>query len=218
MEDCMSGLSRKPVAVALAIASGTLMAGYAVAQSDTPPPVTQGQQSQHTPPAPNDINQVTNSVSALLAVPLVNNIPGGVSTGVQIKNPMANDAESAQRGKKYFVAFNCVGCHMANGGGGMGPALSNSFFKYGSDPGSIYLVISHGAPLGMPAWSTILPQNVIWDLVSYVEGISKSPETWGTTVSAAEHMPAIEQVPAEFVDTDKPWDHVEPFSSGQRPR
>jgi cytochrome c oxidase cbb3-type subunit 3 len=172
-----------------------------------------------TPPANNEINQVTTSTSPLLAVPLGKNIPGAVSTGVKIENPMANDPNSVQRGMKYFAAFNCVGCHMANGGGGMGPALSNSFFKFGDDPGNIYLVISHGAPLGMPAWGTIIPEDAIWDLVSYVQSISKAPNTtWGTTVSAANHMPAIEQVPAEFEESATPWDHVEPFSNGQKPR
>ena len=47
---------------------------------------------------------------------------------IDIKNP-ENDAQAVERGMKYFTAFNCVGCHAANGGGGMGPALSNSNFS-----------------------------------------------------------------------------------------
>ena len=53
---------------------------------------------------------------------------------------------AAQRGMKYFVGFNCVGCHAANGGGGMGPALSNGSFKFGSEPAQMYNVIAHGGP------------------------------------------------------------------------
>jgi cytochrome c oxidase cbb3-type subunit 3 len=214
MEECMSGLFRAQIVAAVVIALGAALAARALAQSDNPPPA----QQSSGPGAQNVINQVTGSTNALLAVPLVRNTPGAVSTGTNIKNPMANDPGSAQRGMRYFVAFNCVGCHMANGGGGMGPALSNSFFKYGDDPAQIYLVISHGAPLGMPAWGTILPDNVIWDIVSYIQSISKEPSTWGTTVSAANRLPAIEQVPAEFQQTTTPWEHVQPFSSGQKPR
>jgi cytochrome c oxidase cbb3-type subunit 3 len=155
----------------------------------------------------------------LRRVPMVNTTPGNVSPEANVKNPFASDPKSAERGMKYFIAFNCVGCHAANGGGGMGPALSDAaLFKYGTDPATLFLVINHGAPLGMPAWGTVLPQNVIWDLVSYVESISKFPRpAWGNTVDASSHLPGIEQVPAEFKETANPWDYTEPFSNGQKP-
>jgi hypothetical protein len=64
----------------------------------------------------------------------------------------------------------------------------------------------------------VLPSSVIWDIVAYIQSISEAPSAqWGTTVNAAEHMPAIEQVPAEFGNTDQPWQHTEPFSSGHKP-
>ena len=62
----------------------------------------------------------------------------------------------------------------------------------------------------------MLPPEVIWDLVAYVTQISKAPVTqWGTTISPT--SPSIQQVPAEFLKTDKPWDFTEPFTDGQRP-
>jgi len=218
----MSARLRTHIAAVTLTASVTVVAGGAVAQSRNDatqmPNAQPGSHSLwHDPSAGGQINQVTATTGNLLAVPLVNNLPGGVSAGPTIKNPMAGDPESPERGMKYFAKFNCAGCHAANGGGGMGIALSNSVFKYGSDPAKIFLVISHGAPLGMPAWGTVLPDNVIWDIVSYIQSISKSPTTWGTTVSIAQHEPAIEQVPAEFKKTSNPWAHVEPFSKGQKP-
>jgi cytochrome c oxidase cbb3-type subunit 3 len=150
-------------------------------------------------------------------VPLSHNIPGNVKVP-SLKSPVGSDPQAVQRGMTYFNKFNCVGCHAANGGGGMGPALSNSFFKYGVDPAQMFNVIAHGAPFGMPAWGTVLPESVIWDIVAYIQSISKAPKgTWGTTVNAAEHLPAIEQVPAEFQSTATPWNHTKPFSSGQKP-
>lgn len=145
--------------------------------------------------------------------------PGSVSVENIPPNPAANDPQAAERGMRYFNGFNCVGCHAPNGAGGMGPSLSDATaFKYPTDPASLYLVISHGAPLGMPAWGTALPPNVIWDLVSYVGSISKAPQTeWGKTVSASEKLPGIEQVPAEFKQTASPWDFTEPFSNGNKP-
>jgi cytochrome c oxidase cbb3-type subunit 3 len=149
-----------------------------------------------------------------LKVPLVNNIPGGIAAE-PLTNPMANDPVSVDRGMQYFNTFNCVGCHAPNGGGGMGPSLSRRTFKFGSDPASHFIVIAHGAPLGMPAWAGRLAENVIWDLVSYIGSISNAPgEEWGTTFSPAANLPRIEQVPAEFNQTAKPWLATQPFASG----
>jgi cytochrome c oxidase cbb3-type subunit 3 len=153
-----------------------------------------------------------------LKVPMVNNIPGGIATE-EIKNQMANDPASADRGMQYFNTFNCIGCHAPNGGGGMGPSLSGRTFKFGSKPANHFIVIAHGAPLGMPAWAGRLSENVIWDLVSYIDSISNAPgDEWGTTFSPAAGLPRIEQVPAEFNQTPRPWLATQPFSAGDGTR
>ena len=167
--------------------------------------------------AANIANEATPSSGNMLTVPLVHIVPGGVNVPT-IESPVKNDSNAAQRGMKYFISFNCVGCHAANGGGGMGIALSNRAFKFGDKPAQIYTVISHGAPLGMPAWGSVLPDNVIWDIVAYIQSISDAPNPqWGITVNAAENKPAVEQVPAEFQHTATPWQHTQPFSNGQKP-
>lgn len=153
-----------------------------------------------------------------LRVPLVSNIPGGIAREI-IKNPMANDPASADRGMQYFNTFNCIGCHAPNGGGGMGPSLSTRTFKYGSEPANHFVVIAHGAPLGMPAWAGRLQENVIWDLVSYIDSISNAPDDeWGTTFSPAANLPRIEQAPAEFNQTSRPWLATQPFAGGRDSR
>lgn len=151
-----------------------------------------------------------------LKVPEVKIIPGAINTRPNIENPKASDPHSVQRGMQYFIQFNCVGCHAPNGGGGMGPSLSDGIFKYGGEPANIYLTIAHGRPLGMPSWGALLPDDVIWDLVSYVQSISKAPAPqWGQTISA--QSPQIEQVPAEFQQSATPWQFTQPFSNGQKP-
>jgi cytochrome c oxidase cbb3-type subunit III len=151
-----------------------------------------------------------------IKVPESNITPGGVNVRPNIENPVAKDPSSVERGMRYFIQFNCVGCHAPNGGGGMGPALSNRFFKFGGEPANIFLTISHGRPLGMPAWGAFLPDEVIWDLVSYIQSISDAPAPeWGHTISA--QSPDIEQIPAEFQQTPTPWKFTEPFSDGQKP-
>jgi cytochrome c oxidase cbb3-type subunit 3 len=153
----------------------------------------------------------------LLDVPITHIIPGDIDVKPNIRNPVEGDAEAINRGMKYFANFNCSGCHAANAGGGMGPALSNHSFKFGSDPANIYLTIAQGRPTGMPAWGTLLPSNVIWDLVAYIGSISNAPrQQWGTTTSL--DTMTIEQVPAEFKSTPDPWKYTEPFTRGQPPR
>ena len=154
--------------------------------------------------------------SQLLNVPVTKILPGDVDLAPNIKNPVADDSAAAARGMKYFANFNCVGCHADNGGGGMGPALSNRAFIYGGKPENIYLTIAQGRPNGMPAWGPLLPSSVIWDLVAYVKSISSEPEeSWGKTTSL--EALKTEQVPAEFQSTPDPWKYMQPFTDGQKP-
>ncbi len=153
---------------------------------------------------------------ALVHTPVGNLSPGNVSAAPDIENPLRNDPESVQRGMDDFIAFNCVGCHAPNGGGGMGPSLSDNVWIYGDKPAQIYLTIAQGRPNGMPAWGGMLPSDTIWDLVSYVQSIAEKPsDKLGKTISP--NSPSIEQAPAEFVTSATPWRTTEPFSSGRRP-
>jgi cytochrome c oxidase cbb3-type subunit 3 len=143
-----------------------------------------GMAQNPNPPTTHQLEQATGQMNAVeapsgisaewLKVPEVNIIPGAVKLNPNIENPKAKDPGSVERGMKYFDQFNCAGCHAPNAGGGMGPALSEGIFKFGGKPANIYLTISHGRPLGMPAWGALLPDEVIWDLVSYIKSISKA--------------------------------------------
>jgi cytochrome c oxidase cbb3-type subunit 3 len=149
-------------------------------------------------------------------VPVVTLYPGDVPIRPEVKSPVADDPAAAQRGMEFFNQMNCVGCHAPNGAGGMGPSLSDSKFIYGSEPANIYLSILQGRPKGMPAWGGMLPDQVIWDLVAYIQSISKEPAGgWGKTTSADGFT--TEQVPAEFMTTANPWQYTTPFSYGQAP-
>src|ERR1700761_3920278 len=65
------------------------------------------------------------------------------------------DAYDVAQGKQLFSWMNCSGCH-SHGGGGMGPALSDKYWKYGGKLQQIYYSIRDGRPNGMPAWKTRL--------------------------------------------------------------
>ena len=67
-------------------------------------------------------------------------------------------------------------------------------FTYGSSPANIFLSIYQGRPNGMPAWGAMLPEQTIWELVSYIQGIADHPAR-GTTLSRTPPSPKIEQIP-----------------------
>lgn len=166
------------------------------------------------PPAP-----YSGSVPAdmLVKQPVTTVFPGAIPFDTGIKNPLANDPDAVERGLRDFERFNCVGCHAPNGGGGMGPSLSNDKWIYRATPANIYLTILQGRPNGMPAWGSMLPDRVIWELVSYVQSIAQPPQAFGHTISRTPPQPDKEQVPAENITTTQPWKYTEPFRNGQRP-
>lgn len=171
--------------------------------------------------AKDDVSGYAGAVPAaeLLRVPVTEIVPGNVKSVVpQIRNPLANDPDAVVRGMRDFDTFNCSGCHAANGAGGMGPALSNNKWIYGSSPANIYLDIVQGRAHGMPAWGAMLPDRTIWELVAYIKSISNEPnKSFGKTISVNPPSPTIEQVPVEKVTSPTPWQYTEKFSEGQRP-
>jgi cytochrome c oxidase cbb3-type subunit 3 len=213
------GTGLRPTGLALALITALLLFGV-IADPWT-------SYGQDTPPAPpvSDAAAAALSIDALssggmasnlLHVPVTNLYPGEAPVKPVVDDPVAKDPAAAARGMKLFAQFNCVGCHAPNGAGGMGPALSNGKWRYGSSAENIYLTILQGRPNGMPAWGGMLPDSVIWDLVAYVQSISKPPDTeWGQTTAAGGFT--IEQVPAEKLQPVDPWSHTEKFSYGQAP-
>jgi cytochrome c oxidase cbb3-type subunit III len=158
------------------------------------------------------------SANPILHVPVSGLHPGDVSFAPKINNPLARDPQAATRGMQDFNQFNCVGCHAGNGGGGMGPALSEGQFIYGSSPANLFLSIYQGRPNGMPAWGELLPESTIWELVAYVQSIAHPPSAaFGRTISRTPASPAVEQTPAEFLQTPNPWSFTAAFSNGRKP-
>lgn len=169
------------------------------------------------PPSPSNVEvSYAGAVpaAALLRVPVSGIYPGGSTAGLypNMQNPLAKDPDAAQRGMKDFDTFNCSGCHMANGGGGMGPSLSDDIWIYRSSPANIYLTIVQGRSAGMPAFGAMLPDRTVWELVAYIQSISEKPgPQFGTTTSLNPQSPAKEQVPAGQIQTTTPWQYMEPM-------
>ena len=97
--------------------------------------------------------------------------PGPAIINPKIDAPYDNNAYAVSEGKTLFTTMNCAGCHF-QGGGGIGPALMDDEWIYGSAPEQIFSSIADGRPNGMPAWKYRLGTQQIWELVSYVRSLS----------------------------------------------
>ena len=97
--------------------------------------------------------------------------PGGQPAPPANESPYQNNAYSMSEGKRLFDAYNCSGCH-AHGGGGMGPALMDDQWIYGSRPANIFDTIVEGRPNGMPSFRNRIPDQQVWQLVAYVQSMN----------------------------------------------
>ena len=122
--------------------------------------------------------------------------PGATMIYDTTAGPFDSNAAGTAEGQTLFGAMNCSGCH-AHGGGGMGPALMDDKWIYGSAPSQVYSSIAEGRPNGMPAWRHRLTDKQIWELVAYVRSMSGlTPK--GARPNRDDHMmvrPAPSQTP-----------------------
>jgi cytochrome c oxidase cbb3-type subunit III len=106
------------------------------------------------------------------ARPFTGRTTADASEGVgESRNPYSGNAWGISEGKRLYALYNCVGCH-GNGGGGMGPALMDERWIYGSDDARVFETIAKGRPNGMPAFASRVPESQIWMLVAYVQSMS----------------------------------------------
>src|SRR3954468_11796260 len=96
--------------------------------------------------------------------------PAQVGSNAPVKSGYEQTAQSLSEGKTLFQKMNCVGCH-AHGGGGMGPALIDDKWIYGSDPDQVYATILQGRPNGMPSFAGKLPEQQVWKVAAYVRSL-----------------------------------------------
>ncbi len=79
-----------------------------------------------------------------------------------------NDAATLSEGKDIF-AKNCVTCHMADGGGLVGPNLTDEFWINGGGIKNVFKTIKDGVPAkGMISWQTQLDSKKMQSVASYV--------------------------------------------------
>jgi cytochrome c oxidase cbb3-type subunit 3 len=108
---------------------------------------------------------------------------------------LLTDASDINAGKSIFET-NCVACHMADGGGGIGPNLTDEHWILGGGIKNVFHTVSEGGRdgKGMIAWKQSLKPAQIAQVASYVLSLQ------GTTPAKpkeAEGEIWVEEAPAE---------------------
>ena len=81
---------------------------------------------------------------------------------------LATDAAQLEDGKAIYTK-NCVACHAANGGGGVGPNFTDNAWIHGSSINDVFKIIKYGVPeKGMIPWESQLNPEQIQNVASYI--------------------------------------------------
>jgi cytochrome c oxidase cbb3-type subunit 3 len=76
--------------------------------------------------------------------------------------------DALQAGKTQF-ATTCAVCHRPDGGGQIGPNLTDAYWIHGNRPTDLYRTVNLGVPdKGMPAWGQVLKPDQVAAVVAYV--------------------------------------------------
>lgn len=81
---------------------------------------------------------------------------------------LSHDTATVALGKEVFTSA-CVACHRADGGGNVGPNLTDEFWLHGGAPDQIYKTVGNGVlEKGMPAWKPQLGIRKVQAVTAYV--------------------------------------------------
>lgn len=107
-------------------------------------------------------------------------------------------------GKAKFTTL-CAPCHQPDGGGLIGPNLTDAYWIHGARPIDIHRTVHDGVQAkGMPAWSLVLPPGELSEVVAYVMTLRgtapkqpKGPEgiNADSAAAASPAAPAVDAAP-----------------------
>jgi cytochrome c oxidase cbb3-type subunit 3 len=138
---------------------------------------------------------------------------GATSQPAEVSNDYEESAYTVAEGKRLYEAMNCSGCHF-HGGGGIGPALMDSKWIYGSQPDQVFATIIQGRPNGMPSFCGKIPDYQVWEIAAYVRslgGLVGSQQSNGRS----DHMQV--KKPENSLGPQTPVQGGEPPPSGEAP-
>jgi cytochrome c oxidase cbb3-type subunit 3 len=117
---------------------------------------------------------------------------------------MLTDASALASGKKTFENL-CVACHAADGGGGIGPNLTDNYWLHGGSIQDIFKTVKYGVPeKGMISWQDQLNPVEMHEVSSYIK----------TLVGTTPAVPKDPQGDLWEEGPEEPADGAEPAEGG----
>jgi cytochrome c(L) len=88
-------------------------------------------------------------------------------------NPYTGNQEAIAEGRARYLQVGCSGCHGVAGGGGMGPALLDDDWQFGSDDETLFKLIKGEIPQQtMPSvFGNELQEDDVWKILAYVRSL-----------------------------------------------
>jgi cytochrome c oxidase cbb3-type subunit III len=125
------------------------------------------------------------------------------ANNIDENNVVMLDASGIASGKKIFESV-CAACHLTDGGGSVGPNLTDNYWLHGGDVKSIFKTLKYGWPeKGMKSWKDDYSPIQLAQITSYVKSLqgtkpAKAKEPQGVLES---NTPSIDSIPPKTVDT-----------------
>jgi cytochrome c(L) len=95
------------------------------------------------------------------------------AAGPQKLNPYTGKAEAITEGQQLYKKFNCYGCHGMQGGGGMGPNLTDETWQTGDGSDLNILQQIRDGKGTMPPYKTLLNDDQAWKVIAFVRSLYK---------------------------------------------
>ncbi|WP_373522586.1 cbb3-type cytochrome c oxidase N-terminal domain-containing protein [Aquiflexum sp.] len=127
------------------------------------------------------------------------------------ENTVTFDAttQALESGQKIFDT-NCVACHASDGGGGIGPNLTDAYWIHGGSINDIFSVVKYGVvEKGMIPWQDQLSPEEIQNVSSYILTMVGTTPVNPKAPEGEKYEPAIEQPIDALTEDDLELEPVE---------
>jgi len=138
---------------------------------------------------------------------------GGDADGIdEATVTFSDDPAVIESGKKIYD-MQCASCHRDDGGGNIGPNMTDAYWIHGGSMSDIFKIIKYGAPQkGMISWEALLSPTQMRDVSSYIMSLAgtdppnaKGPQGdlyQGDAEAGSESEPETDSDPVEAVPAE----------------
>ena len=95
------------------------------------------------------------------------------ATAPQKLNPYTGKAEAIAEGQQLYKKFNCYGCHGMQGGGGMGPNLTDETWQTGDGSDRNIMSQVRDGKGQMPPYKMMMTDDQAWKVIAFIRTLYK---------------------------------------------